>query len=76
MSTEPAEVTETTVVIADGAVVRKGLRLLIDAEPGLRVVAEAGTAQDPPLVPRRARPVRARTRARRALMIEESKPWT
>jgi two-component system, NarL family, response regulator NreC len=45
MSTEPAELTETTVVIADDhAVVRKGLRLLIDAEPGLRVVAEAGTA--------------------------------
>jgi len=38
---------ETTVVIADDhAVVRKGLRLLIDAEPGLRVVAEAGTAHD------------------------------
>jgi two-component system response regulator NreC len=47
MSTDPAEVTETTVVIADDhAVVRKGLRLLIDAEPGLRVVAEAGTAHD------------------------------
>jgi two-component system, NarL family, response regulator NreC len=39
--------TETTVVIADDhAVVRKGLRLLVDAEPGLRVVAEAGTAHD------------------------------
>ena len=38
---------ETTVVIADDhTVVRKGLRLLIDAEPGLRVVAEAGTAHD------------------------------
>jgi two-component system response regulator NreC len=47
MSTEPADATETTVVIADDhAVVRKGLRLLIDAEPGLRVVAEAGTAND------------------------------
>jgi two-component system, NarL family, response regulator NreC len=47
MSTEPAAATETTVVIADDhAVVRKGLRLLIDAEPGLRVVAEAGTAND------------------------------
>ena len=34
---------DITVVIADDhAVVRKGLRLLIDAEPGLRVVAEAG----------------------------------
>lgn len=38
---------ETTVIIADDhAVVRKGLRLLIDAEPGLRVVAEAGTVPD------------------------------
>jgi two-component system response regulator NreC len=47
MSTEPTEAAETTVVIADDhAVVRKGLRLLIDAEPGLRVVAEAGTAHD------------------------------
>jgi two-component system response regulator NreC len=34
---------DLTVVIADDhTVVRKGLRLLIDAEPGLRVVAEAG----------------------------------
>ena len=33
----------TTVVIADDhAVVRSGLRLLLDAEPGLEVVAEAG----------------------------------
>ena len=47
MSTEPAEAAETTVVIADDhAVVRKGLRLLIDAEPGLRVVAEAGTVPE------------------------------
>jgi two-component system, NarL family, response regulator NreC len=47
MSTEPDEAGETTVVIADDhAVVRKGLRLLIDAEPQLRVVAEAGTAHD------------------------------
>jgi two-component system, NarL family, response regulator NreC len=37
--TEP----DVTVVIADDhAVVRKGLRMLIDAEPELRVVAEAG----------------------------------
>jgi two-component system, NarL family, response regulator NreC len=27
-------------------VVRKGLRLLIEAEPGLRVLAEAGTVPD------------------------------
>jgi two-component system response regulator NreC len=46
MESESTEA-ETTVVIADDhAVVRKGLRLLIDAEPGLRVVAEAGTAHD------------------------------
>ena len=38
---------ETSVIIADDhAVVRKGLRLLIDAEPGLKVVAEAGTVRD------------------------------
>ena len=38
---------DVTVVIADDhAVVRKGLRLLIDAEPGLSVVAEAGTVPD------------------------------
>jgi two-component system, NarL family, response regulator NreC len=35
------------VVIADDhAVVRKGLRLLLDAEPGLHVVAEAGNVPD------------------------------
>jgi two-component system, NarL family, response regulator NreC len=38
---------DVTVVIADDhAVVRKGLRLLIDAEPGLRVLAEAGDVPD------------------------------
>src|SRR3954452_9051149 len=38
---------EITLVIADHqAVVRKGLRLLIHAEPGLRVVAEAGDVPD------------------------------
>jgi two-component system response regulator NreC len=38
---------EITLVIADDhTVVRKGLRLLIDAEPGLRVVAEAGDVPD------------------------------
>jgi two-component system response regulator NreC len=35
------------IVLADDhAVVRKGLRLLLDAEAGLEVVAEAGTADD------------------------------
>ena len=48
---------ETTVVIADDhAVVRKGLRLLIDAEPGLRVVAEAGTIADALRMARAHRP--------------------
>jgi two-component system, NarL family, response regulator NreC len=38
---------DVTVVIADDhAVVRKGLRLLVEAEPDLRVVAEAGTVPD------------------------------
>ena len=38
---------DITVVIADDhAVVRKGLRLLLDAEEGLRVVAEAGDVPD------------------------------
>jgi two-component system response regulator NreC len=43
--TEPAS--DVTVVLADDhAVVRKGLRLLVEAEPGLRVLAEAGTVPD------------------------------
>jgi two-component system response regulator NreC len=47
MSAEAPDADETSVIIADDhAVVRKGLRLLIDAEPGLRVVAEAGTVPD------------------------------
>jgi two-component system response regulator NreC len=47
MSTEAGDTGETSVIIADDhAVVRKGLRLLIDAEPDLRVVAEAGTVPD------------------------------
>ena len=38
---------DVTVVLADDhGVVRKGLRLLLDAEPDLRVVAEAGNADD------------------------------
>jgi two-component system response regulator NreC len=47
MSTEAGDAAETSVIIADDhAVVRKGLRLLIDAEPGLRVIAEAGNVPD------------------------------
>ena len=48
---------QTSIIIADDhAVVRKGLRLLIDAEPGLRVVAEAG---DVPETVRKTRALRA-----------------
>jgi two-component system response regulator NreC len=48
---------EVTVVLADDhAVVRKGLRLLLDAEPGLRVVAEAGTVPDALRMARAHRP--------------------
>jgi two-component system response regulator NreC len=47
MSTDEHSGDDVTVVIADDhAVVRKGLRLLIEAEPGLRVLAEAGTVPD------------------------------
>jgi two-component system response regulator NreC len=47
MISEPSPGQPTTVVIADDhAVVRKGLRLLVDAEPELQVVAEAGTVPD------------------------------
>ena len=48
---------ETTVVIADDhAVVRRGLRLLIDNEPDLQVVAEAGTVPDAERLTRAHRP--------------------
>src|SRR4051812_10463066 len=48
---------EITLVIADDhVVVRKGLRLLIDAEPGLRVVAEAGDVPDAARLTRAHRP--------------------
>jgi two-component system response regulator NreC len=44
---EPADRDKTTVVIADDhTVVRQGLRLLIDAEPDMQVVAEAGDVPD------------------------------
>ncbi|HEX2411256.1 MAG TPA: response regulator transcription factor [Solirubrobacteraceae bacterium] len=52
MSTE-----DVTVVIADDhAVVRKGLRMLVDSEPDLRVVAEAGTVPDALRMARAHRP--------------------
>jgi two-component system response regulator NreC len=48
---------EITLVIADDhTVVRKGLRLLIDAEPGLKVVAEAGDVPDAIRLTRAHRP--------------------
>ena len=48
---------EVTVVIADDhAVVRKGLRMLVEAEPGLHVVAEAGTVPDALRMARAHRP--------------------
>jgi two-component system response regulator NreC len=57
MSSEPEDQDATTVVIADDhAVVRKGLRLLIDAAPSLRVVAEAGTVPDALRMARAHRP--------------------
>jgi two-component system, NarL family, response regulator NreC len=57
MTDEPTSAEEVTVVLADDhAVVRKGLRLLVDAEPGLRVVAEAGTVPDALRMARAHRP--------------------
>jgi two-component system, NarL family, response regulator NreC len=42
-----ADAASTSIILADDhAVVRKGLRLLIDAQPGLHVIAEAGTVPD------------------------------
>jgi two-component system, NarL family, response regulator NreC len=47
----------STIVIADDhAVVRSGLRMLLDAEPGLEVVAEAGTVPDAMRLVRAHRP--------------------
>jgi two-component system response regulator NreC len=47
MNAEPIATGDITIVLADDhAVVRKGLRLLVEAEDGLHVVAEAGTVPD------------------------------
>ena len=45
---EPTTATETTTIVVadDHAVVRSGLRLLLDAEPELEVIAEAGDMPD------------------------------
>jgi two-component system, NarL family, response regulator NreC len=54
---ERADRSKTTVVIADDhTVVRQGLRLLIDAEPTMQVVAEAGTVPDAERLTRAHRP--------------------
>jgi two-component system response regulator NreC len=52
-----ADRSKTTVVIADDhTVVRQGLRLLIDNEDGLQVIAEAGTVPDAERLTRAHRP--------------------
>src|SRR6188472_1473423 len=57
MSAERADRAKTTVVIADDhTVVRQGLRLLIDNEDGLQVIAEAGTVTDAERLTRAHRP--------------------
>src|SRR6185436_11667956 len=54
---ERADRDKTTVVIADDhTVVRQGLRLLIDNEDGLQVIAEAGTVPDAERLARAHRP--------------------
>jgi two-component system response regulator NreC len=52
----PASADITVVLADDHAVVRKGLRLLVDAEDGLRVVAEAGNVPDALRMARAHRP--------------------
>lgn len=57
MCAERADRNQITVVIADDhTVVRQGLRLLIDHEEGLQVVAEAGTVPDAERLTRAHRP--------------------
>jgi two-component system response regulator NreC len=54
---EKADRDQTTIVIADDhTVVRQGLRLLLDNEDGLQVVAEAGTVPDAERLARAHRP--------------------
>jgi two-component system response regulator NreC len=54
---EPADREKTTIVIADDhTVVRQGLRLLIDAEADMQVVAEAGDVPDAERLTRAHRP--------------------
>jgi two-component system response regulator NreC len=57
VSAVPADRSKTTVVIADDhTVVRQGLRMLIDNEDGLQVIAEAGTVPDAERLTRAHRP--------------------
>ena len=57
MTAERADRTKTTVVIADDhTVVRQGLRMLINNEEGLQVIAEAGTVPDAERLTRAHRP--------------------
>ena len=57
MTAVPADRSQTTVVIADDhTVVRQGLRMLIDNEDGLQVIAEAGTVPDAERLTRAHRP--------------------
>jgi len=57
MRAEAADRDRLTVVIADDhTVVRQGLRLLIDAEPDMQVVAEAGDVPDAERMARAHRP--------------------
>ena len=51
----PGEVT-TIVLVDDHAIVRQGLRAILDREPDLRVVGEAGTSEEALAVVRRTRP--------------------
>jgi two-component system response regulator NreC len=54
---ERADRDQTTIVIADDhTVVRQGLRLLVDNEEGLQVIAEAGTVPDAERMVRAHRP--------------------
>jgi len=54
---ERADRDKTTVVIADDhTIVRQGLRLLIDADPAMQVIAEAGTVADAERLTRAHRP--------------------
>jgi len=57
VTAERADRTKTTVVIADDhTVVRQGLRMLINNEEGLQVIAEAGTVPDAERLTRAHRP--------------------